>query len=402
MGKNRVKLAVGAVILAAAAFTAGTVCSDGLNNLIAVNSTALDKEQKSRYREILNKLSELDMVIDRYYMDDGSIDTQNMSDGLYKGYIYGLNEKYTVYYTPEEYKQMMADAEGVYGGIGVTVTQNAETMQISVVSVSEGGPGEEAGLKEGDVIYKVDGEDVQGQDLNTVVSKVQGEEGTEVTLTLYRPDTGETFDKTLKRRKMDEVTVNYGMLEDKIGYIQIKGFEEVTVSQFDEAVAALQKENMQGLVIDVRGNPGGNMTSVCPILDRILPEGLLVYTEDKNGRREEEYADNEQILEIPMAVLVNGNSASAAEIFAAALQDYDWAEIVGEQTYGKGIVQYVIPLSDGSAIKLTSAKYFTPKGRSIHGVGVTPDIKVSIESTDTTDTQLEAAVGAVKEKLGNG
>lgn len=402
MSGNKIKTAVGAVVLAAAAFTAGTICSDEINSVIAVNSTALDKGQQGRYREILNKLSELDTVIDRYYMDDGSIDTQNMSDGLYKGYIYGLNEKYTVYYTPEEYKQMMADAEGVYGGIGVTVTQNAETMQISIVAVSEGSPGEEAGLKEGDLIYKVDGEDIQGQDLNTVVSKVQGEEGSEVTLTLYRPETGETLEKTLKRRKMDAVTVNYGMFEDKIGYIQIKGFEEVTVSQFDEAVQALQKENMQGLVIDVRGNPGGNMTSVCPILDRILPEGLLVYTEDKNGRREEEYADNEQILELPMAVLVNGSSASASEIFAAALQDYDWAEIVGEQTYGKGIVQYVIPLSDGSAIKLTSAKYFTPKGRSIHGVGVTPDIKVTIKSTDTTDTQLEAAAAAVKSKINAG
>ena len=189
------------------------------------------------------------------------------------------------------------------------------------------------------------------------------------------------------------------MLENHIGYILLTGFEEVTVKQFNEAVDKLLADGMEGLIVDVRGNPGGNMSSVCPILDRLLPEGLLVYTEDKNGKREEEYADNEEVLDIPMAVITNGSSASAAEIFAAALQDYEWAEIVGEQTYGKGVVQYIIPFSDGSAMKLTSAKYFTPDGRSIHGVGVTPDIFVEAGKDDDTDRQLEAAVKAVEAQL---
>ena len=268
-----------------------------------------------------------------------------------------------------------------------------------IVTVTEDGPGEAAGLLEGDTIISIEGESVQDMDLDTAVSKIQGEEGTEVTIGVYRESTGETLEKTMTRRKMDAQTVAYSMLKDNIGYIQITAFDEVTVEQFNNAVSDLQSQNIRGLIVDVRGNPGGNVDSVCSILDRLLPEGLLVYTIDKNGSKEEEYADNEEVLDIPMAVLVNGDSASASEIFAAALQDYDWAEIVGEQTYGKGIVQYIIPLSDGSAVKLTSAKYYTPNGECIHGIGVTPDVKVAADENSASDTQLEAAVSEVEKML---
>lgn len=393
---NNIFMIVAAAVIA---FGAGVFFSDDIYARIAVNATALDKDQSQRYSEILEKISELDSVLDTYYLEADNIDPDEMMDNLYKGYISGLDERYTAYYTPEEYEQLMNDSQGVYVGIGVTVTTDQETGNMVIVTVTEDGPGEAAGLLEGDTIISIEGESVQDMDLDTAVSKIQGEEGTEVTIGVYRESTGETLEKTMTRRKMDAQTVAYSMLEDNIGYIQITAFDEVTVEQFDNAVSDLQSQNIRGLIVDVRGNPGGNVDSVCSILDRLLPEGLLVYTIDKNGSKEEEYADNEEVLDIPMAVLVNGDSASASEIFAAALQDYDWAEIVGEQTYGKGIVQYIIPLSDGSAVKLTSAKYYTPNGECIHGIGVTPDVKVAADENSASDTQLEAAVSEVEKML---
>lgn len=393
---NNIFMIVAAAVIA---FGAGVFFSDDIYARIAVNATALDKDQSQRYSEILEKISELDSVLDTYYLEADNIDPDEMMDNLYKGYISGLDERYTAYYTPEEYEQLMNDSQGVYVGIGVTVTTDQETGNMVIVTVTEDGPGEAAGLLEGDTIISIEGESVQDMDLDTAVSKIQGEEGTEVTIGVYRESTGETLEKTMTRRKMDAQTVAYSMLKDNIGYIQITAFDEVTVEQFDNAVSDLQSQNIRGLIVDVRGNPGGNVDSVCSILDRLLPEGLLVYTIDKNGSKEEEYADNEEVLDIPMAVLVNGDSASASEIFAAALQDYDWAEIVGEQTYGKGIVQYIIPLSDGSAVKLTSAKYYTPNGECIHGIGVTPDVKVAADENSASDTQLEAAVSEVEKML---
>ena len=393
---NNIFMIVAAAVIA---FGAGVFFSDDIYARIAVNATALDKDQSQRYSEILEKISELDSVLDTYYLEADNIDPDEMMDTLYKGYISGLDERYTAYYTPEEYEQLMNDSQGVYVGIGVTVTTDQETGNMVIVTVTEDGPGEAAGLLEGDTIISIEGESVQDMDLDTAVSKIQGEEGTEVTIGVYRESTGETLEKTMTRRKMDAQTVAYSMLEDNIGYIQITAFDEVTVEQFDNAVSDLQSQNIRGLIVDVRGNPGGNVDSVCSILDRLLPEGLLVYTIDKNGSKEEEYADNEEVLDIPMAVLVNGDSASASEIFAAALQDYDWAGIVGEQTYGKGIVQYIIPLSDGSAVKLTSAKYYTPNGECIHGIGVTPDVKVAADENSASDTQLEAAVSEVEKML---
>ena len=393
---NNIFMIVAAAVIA---FGAGVFFSDDIYARIAVNATALDKDQSQRYSEILEKISELDSVLDTYYLEADNIDPDEMMDNLYKGYLSGVDERYTAYYTPEEYEQLMNDSQGVYVGIGVTVTTDQETGNMVIVTVTEDGPGEAAGLLEGDTIISIEGESVQDMDLDTAVSKIQGEEGTEVTIGVYRESTGETLEKTMTRRKMDAQTVAYSMLEDNIGYIQITAFDEVTVEQFDNAVSDLQSQNIRGLIVDVRGNPGGNVDSVCSILDRLLPEGLLVYTIDKNGSKEEEYADNEEVLDIPMAVLVNGDSASASEIFAAALQDYDWAEIVGEQTYGKGIVQYIIPLSDGSAVKLTSAKYYTPNGECIHGIGVTPDVKVAADENSASDTQLEAAVSEVEKML---
>ena len=280
------------------------------------------------------------------------------------------------------------------------VSQRMDTMEITVIKVFEGGPADEAGMEAGDILYKVEGEEIGAQEVSFVVKDIKGEAGTWVTVTVYRPSTGEYIDLEMERRNIETPTVEHQMLEDQIGYIAISSFEAVTSNQFNAAIEDLQSQNMQGLIIDLRNNPGGMLTTVCEMLDRVLPENqLLVYTIDKNGTKEETYSEDADTLDLPMAVLVNDQSASASEIFTAAMQDYDKAEIVGETTFGKGIVQVIIPMSDGSAVKLTTSKYYTPNGICIHEIGVTPDIEVSLDLEGDTDNQLAAAVDTVKAQI---
>lgn len=229
-------------------------------------------------------------------------------------------------------------------------------------------------------------------DLNMVVAKLKGEEGTRVNVTMYRPSEDEYIDFEIVRAVVNVPTVTHKMLDNHIGYIQLTEFDEVTVDQFNFAVEELTAMGMESLIFDLRDNGGGLMSSVCSILETVLPKGLLVYTEDKNGEREEEWAKNPDCIEVPMVVLVNGNTASASEIFAGALKDYDKAEIIGTTTFGKGIVQTIIPLKDGSAMKLTTSEYFTPDGIGIHGKGIEPDVIVEYDSENEEDNQLQAAV----------
>jgi len=257
------------------------------------------------------------------------------------------------------------------------------------------------------VITKVDGEDISGQDIDSVVDKIRGEEGTEVTLTMYRASDGQEHDFTMKRRKVENPTVESKMLENNIGYVQVTSFSEVTGEQFVKAIMDLEASGMEGLIVDLRDNGGGLLDIAVAMLDYVLPEGKIVYTEDKNGNVTSEYTStNEYQFTKPMAVLVNGYSASASEIFAGAIKDHGTGMIVGETTYGKGIVQRMFPLNDGSAVKLTIAKYFTPNGNDIHKVGITPDVEVELdidayrESDGEKDNQLDAAIDCIMEKLG--
>lgn len=374
-----------------------TVDGDGMER---ENATVLDENKNERYAAIEKKLDELDQVIDRYYLNDDDIDTQALEDGIMKGYIEGLDEKYTTYYTEEEYKSLIEETTGEYDGVGMMVSQNMDTMQITVITVFEGSPAEEAGLKQGDILYKVEDEEIGNKEVSLVVKDIKGEPGTWVNVTVYRPDEDAYIDLKMERRRIETPTVSYEMLDDQIGYIYITSFESVTVGQFTDAVKDLQSRNMKGLIIDLRNNPGGMLTSVCQILDTILPKDqLLVYTIDKNGKKEETRSENDDELNLPMAVVVNDQSASASEIFTAAMQDYEKAVIVGETTFGKGIVQVIIPLSDGSAVKVTTSKYYTPKGECIHEIGVTPDIEVELDKDSETDTQLDAAIEAVKDQI---
>lgn len=351
--------------------------------------------------EAEQKLNLIDQTLKDFYFDD--IDDSKVLDNIYKAYVNAYGDKYTVYYTADEYAKIQESSNGAYYGIGVVVRKNDDGT-ILVVEPYDGAPGKEAGMRKNDVIVTVNGESVADQDLNSVVAKIKGDEGTTVNIGIRRDGSDDIAELTVTRRKVEIKTVAYEMLDDSVGLITISEFDKVTAQQFKEAYAQLETLGMKGLVIDIRSNPGGLLNVVVDMLDEILPDGLIVYTEDKYGNRQEYNGSNPDVIGVPLAVLVNGESASASEIFAGAVQDYGAGTIIGTQTFGKGIVQTIRRMSDGSAIKYTMAKYFTPKGQDIHGHGVTPDIveELSYEFNNLTeydaskDNQLQKAIEVIK------
>ena len=365
----------------------------GVNGEIYVQDTATT-EDEGIGSEVEAKLNAMDSLMDLFYMED--VDTDTAKEMIYKAYLASYGDKYTVYYTPEEYKSMMESTSGSFYGIGA-VCQKADDGSILISEAYEDAPAYKAGIRNGDKVTEVNGEDITGMDLSVAVALIKGEKGTDVNLTVMR--NGEKLSFTVTRDKIDIKTVSSEVLENNIGYIYISQFDDVTTEQFKSAVDDLQKQGITGLVIDIRNNPGGVLNTVVDMLDYILPNGLIVYTETKSGKRQEYSGSDNHELNIPMAVLVNGNSASASEIFAGAMQDYDKAQIIGTQTFGKGIVQTIRPLTDGSAVKYTIAKYFTPKGQDIHGKGVTPDSIVELPDDATEDVQLKAAVEYLNGKM---
>lgn len=401
----------GALVLLTVAFTLYVTRVDGLlpNNSNAqtnenntVNTTDIKNEQTI---EIINKINKLEALIDKYYMEE--VDKEKYADGIYKGLLASLGDPYSTYYTEKEYKALLESSSGIYVGIGATVTQNVSTGIISIVKPFVTGPAYKAGVLPGDILYKVAGEEVTGLDLTEVVSRIKGEEGTKVTILIIREGEAEPIEFTITRRMIEVPTIEYEMLEGNIGYIAISEFDEVTAEQFRNAISDLDSKGQVGLIVDVRDNPGGLLDTVTDMLDRMLPEGLIVYTEDKNGKREEKHSDGKESFDKPVAVIINGNSASASEIFAGAIQDYGIGTVVGTTSFGKGIVQSIIPLFDDTAIKVTVSKYYTPKGRNIHGVGIKPDVEVDLEDElkkqvvvdKEEDNQLQKAIEVIKTKL---
>ena len=344
------------------------------------------------------KVDYLEKIINAYYLDE--VDKKKLADGVYKGLLSGLNDPYSVYYTAEEYQELQESTEGTYCGVGAIVSQNAETGVITAVKIFDNAPGDKAGMKDGDVIYKVEGKEVTGEDIDKVVSKMKGEKGTKVNITVYRASENKYIDLEITRDSVDVPTVSYKMLDKKMGiaYIQISQFDNVTYDQFMTAIKALQSKGMKAVIFDVRDNPGGVYDTVCSMLDELLPEGTIVYTKDKYDKEEREMSDAD-CLDIPMVVLQNGNSASASEIFAGAIQDYGVGKIIGTQSFGKGIVQTILPLPDGTAVKITIAKYYTPKDKNIHGKGITPDIEIQQDESTETDEQLLKAQETIKEMM---
>lgn len=384
----------------------GTSSDDQFEDVeIETQDEAKRSEEENPYEKIVEKLNFLEILIDNYFLEE--VDHDAFADGIYKGFMSSLKDPYSTYFTKEEYSALVESSSGVYHGIGATVSQDVKTGIISIVKPFESGPAYKEGVLPGDIIYKVEGEEVTGLDLTEVVSRMKGIEGTTVHISILREGKADPIEFTITRQEITVPTIEYKMLSDRIGYIMITEFDEITVPQFVSAIGELEKEGMKGLVVDVRNNPGGLLDSVVHILDRLLPKGLIVYTEDKYGNRLKEEAVDAKKLDVPMAVLINGNSASASEIFAGAVQDYKIGTIVGTTSFGKGIVQKVIPLTDGTAIKLTISKYFTPKGRNIHGTGILPDVEVDLPDElkqkvtipVKEDVQLQEAIKVVKQKM---
>lgn len=337
----------------------------------------------------VTKMNLLEKVINKSYL--GDVDTEKLEQGVYKGLMYGLEDPYSEYYTAEEYKELQESLSGSYYGIGVMVTQNTETGVITVVRVFKDAPGDKAGMMADDILYKVEDEEVTGVDIDSVVTKIKGAKGTKVNVTVYRPSEKKYVDLEITRDEVSVPTVEYKMLTDNIGYVEIVQFEAVTYDQFTEAMEELKSQGMESVIFDVRDNPGGMYSIVVSMLDDLLPEGTIVYTEDKEGDKSVEYSDKE-CLDMPMVVLQNGDSASAAEIFAGAIKDYGVGEVIGTTSFGKGIVQTILPLTDGSAIKITIEKYFTPNGINIHDKGIEPDIEVEDDLDTEEDEQLQKAI----------
>ena len=338
------------------------------------------------------KLAVLEKTIQKYFWQE--VDEETLEDGLYKGLLEALDDPYSEYYTKEELLELQADTEGIYYGIGAYISEDVEAGYVQISGIMKGSPAEESDLMQDDYIYKVDGEDMQGQESSYVVSKIKGEEGTFVTLTVIREGAAQPLDIKVERRRIESPTVEYEMLDNDMAYIQIVEFDLVTTGQFEEAYSQAKADGMKGLIIDLRSNPGGNLSTVCDIARMILPKGLIVYTEDKYGKREEYTCNGENRIEVPLVVLTNGYSASASEILAGAVKDYGIGKLVGTTTFGKGIVQKVIDLTDGSAIKLTVSSYFTPSGKNIHGIGIEPDVEVEFDADlyqQDIDNQLEKA-----------
>ena len=388
-------------------FLQGALCGAlAILLIMGLVSCGLNFKKEGKSGEVLDhetekKLQKLANLIDRNYL--GEVDTESLRSGIYEGYLSGLDDPYSVYYDEENTKKLLESTSGEYEGIGTLLSQNRETGMIIINRVYEGSPAEKAGLKDGDILYKVAGKDVSGRDLNEIVTDVKGKHGTSVQITVLRGNNSEEVETTVMREKIEYPTVDARMLDDGLGYLQILEFDAVTYNQYMEAYESLKSQGMKGLIVDLRNNPGGSLAVVCQILDTILPEGPIVHTEDKNGKREKIESDEAHKLDIPLTVLVNEYSASASEIFAGAVQDYEVGKIVGTQTYGKGVVQQLFDLKDGTCVKLTISEYFTPKERSINGKGIVPDVEVAYEEDAAdpgADNQLERAVEVIKKACG--
>ena len=363
--------------------------------------------QQRQYNGVLSdsshvqKIEYLEKMIDQEYL--GEVDNAEMAEGIYAGLVYGLGDVYSRYYTADEYAQETASTDGAYAGIGVSIQKN-KNGGVQIAECYEGGPGAEAGLQTGDVITAINDTDVTDMELSDVVSLIRENKDNTIVLTVFRENEEKSREISVDVTDVELPSVFGEMLDKKTGYIQITQFTGVTPQQYKDMFAELKDKGMERLVIDLRDNPGGLLTSVCDILREILPEGLIVYTEDKYGNREEETCDGKHQLDMPLAVLVNENSASASEIFAGAVQDHEVGTIVGTTTYGKGVVQELRQLSDGSAVKLTVSNYYTPNGNSINKVGIKPDVEVKLaaellnkdEITHEEDNQLQKALDVIE------
>ena len=343
-----------------------------------------------------------DSVVKKFYFED-DIDTSKMHENMYKAIINSLGDKYAEYYTAEELNEMFMSSEGVYYGIGSYVMMDDESGYPILTKIFKDSPAARAGLLDNDIIYAVNGENLFGLTLDEAVAMIRGPENTTVNLTIYREGAPDYIEVTVTRGKVESPTVEYEMKEGGIGYLQITEFDDVTTEQFINAYSSLKSQDMKAMILDLRSNGGGNLDTVLNIGEQMLPKGIITYTEDKEGNRDTYNCKGKTPINIPLVVLTNGYTASASELLTGALHDYGLATVIGTNTYGKGIVQTIYPLTDGSGIKITTSRYYTPNGVCIHGEGIAPDIELEYDaelySTQKIDNQLEYAINFLKEKI---
>ncbi|MCX7950529.1 MAG: S41 family peptidase [Clostridiales bacterium] len=357
---------------------------------------------KDEYQFIkqFEKMLPVKTILEKKYVD--KIDESKLVDGALKGMVDGIGDPYTVYLDKKDYEDLMTHTQGSYAGVGIYVGD--KDGKIVVVAPIEDTPADRAGIKSGDIIVKVNGQDVSSKEMDKAVSMMKGKEGTMVKLTVYREGKG-TIDFELTRARIVIKTVKSDVIENNIGYIRISTFDENTSEAFKKALDDLLAKGIKGLVIDLRDNPGGLLDQCAEIADRILGEGTIVYTIDNNGKKEEWKSDSNK-LNVPLVLLVNGGSASASEILSGAVRDFKAGTLIGTKTFGKGLVQEIIPFPDKTGVKVTIARYYTPSGECIQGKGINPDITVNLPEKDKTrqlkyseDIQIQKALEVLKEKI---
>ncbi|MBO4910728.1 MAG: S41 family peptidase [Lachnospiraceae bacterium] len=331
------------------------------------------------------------------YLEENSIydfDEEDLRVGMLDGLLEGTGDRYAEYYTADEIKELFADYNGDFCGIGILIRVNADG-DYYLSGVYDDSPAKDAGFEEGDVLIAVDGETLDGVDKVAVTDKIRGPENTEVTVTVYRPGTDETLDLTAIRKKLKKIDVDYRMVTDTIGYIWIRDFDDVTTEQFEEAMNALKEQGMVDMVLDLRANTGGLLRVALEVARMLMPEGVIVTIENGDGTMKDYTCDGSREFEGRIVILTDGYTASSSEILTGALKDSGKAISIGTTTYGKGLVQDFFYLSDGSCIKMTTNEYYTPSGTAINGVGIAPDIEVMLDIEqyyEGIDNQLQAAI----------
>lgn len=347
------------------------------------------------------KLNTIKKIINEDFL--GEVDETKLTEAAIKGYVEGLDDEYTEYFTKEEMEEFKTETEGNYVGIGIYMLKNTKDNNIIVLSAIKGSPAEEAGLKTGDIIKKVNDKEYTAEEFEKIASDIKGKAGSKVKLEIQRGEETLTFE--IERKKIELYPIESEVLENDIGYINISSFCEDCSSKFKENYDKLKKKNIKSLVIDLRNNGGGIVDEALEILDSVLDkDSIMLITANKKGEEKIEKAKKKPTIEVPIVVLVNENTASSSEIFAAALKENNKAKIIGTKTYGKGVIQESITLSDGSGIKITTEEYYTPNRNKINKIGITPDIEVDLEEKTKNiteisrdqDTQLKKAIETLK------
>jgi len=375
-----------------------------LNNKVVVPKS--EYQQLTSVYENYGKVMSIKDYIENNYLRE--VEDSALLDGQLKGMVQALEDPYSVYMTKDEFTSFTEQTAGIYGGIGVIVTPGEDNL-ITVVSPIEDTPGERAGIKTGDKIIMVNGIEFYAENMDEAVKVMKGEPKTKVNLTIMRKDkenNNETIEMEIIREEIRLVTVKSEVLEDNIGYLKITSFDEITYEDFKKNLNLLEEANVDGIVLDLRNNPGGLLNICAEIADELLGEGNIVYTQTKSGEREYLKSKKSQT-NLPLVMLVNEGSASASEILAGAIKDHNRGELIGTTTFGKGVVQRIRDLGDGSGLKLTVSEYFTPNGTNIHGIGITPDIVVELNEDVEgigvdyleVDNQLQKAIEVLKGKI---